>query len=1107
MKKYIAIWAIASALTIPSSLTAQEPRLIKKINATSSRVAWIVSKQEKILPANLVYDIEEARKDKGVKRAKNNPNLLLFPPSVQSIGLHRIRDWLLWNMSHWWLVEWINPLMVDVEWEEQVNCAATMKSIIAFSKNPSDRLEAENEYVRKESVDAWTLPEELKNLWFKQVINLMKYFDKSWIWKNDIVEDKISYKSWLQEIWDYLKNNWKVWSMLFIYFNLSDYRGVVKNYNLRQKENNPNYPFHFNTHQAMFLWNGFMEFKANDIKVVSNSKLSEMQSEIDIIDFIANFIQFRWWYKSALSDETKKVIKENLKTFYKLIEISINWETISLWEELNKPQEERKKVKKEDVIKITGPVLIDWFHNKISENKDISDNNHARSIFYFEFPIIWSYTPSELMEPQDIFYERMWNKNALLQNLTDDLKIINYYYLKRWENIDLKLKEAILRFKLWKQKLLETSQEEIELCNRIQDLKWTKKADELILKLVSLREEKVKNIISNLSPKEYENYEKELNYQINWLQMMGYMQNEWSINDWAAYINRPIPYFDTSNINTIFSKYIEIRKDEIQKYRNSYNNSEDTVVRIFFYPTDNSTSIFNQLNDNLQNYVDKYPNFWKIKDLNLLQRNKFIDLVIDKISDDKKIDVSNWKVPSMRNIVIPLDYIDTVLTELLNETFIEKLPLSFVDKKVIGVIKKTEQDYNILSHIITKENYENWFPWRKLFKISVMKLTQLYNYTIAEPFNLKSYNFSSFWDFQIRFKNLREDDLALKEWPCASQILKAISYKNNPILKEIIERRQMRDEYDEIVEADLKILEEIENELKTLNEEERIEKWKKIYELFKKLFRFNGATEINVVWKIIQASLTLDKLPDHYSHLNWWFEKSWIPLEEIYYNEDLQKRYIKAILIIHNKAEKQALIWFAESYIIRVLESLWDDILDDSYPKLKKTFTWKIITWETIYTDEVKKEHFSYYMDRAKCVANNDSSRNEVKKELIKEIKNIIEKNFNAKDIYRLFKNKTIVNHLENKGYDKYFIPTLDELVNNPFRELIFSYANTPEWWTSPQINDYEKVVNNIWIGIVWLISWLAWSGRVLYKKRKKKNSQNNKSNLNEKNNVDSKEA
>jgi hypothetical protein len=54
--------------------------------------------------------------------------------------------------------------MVDVEWQDQVNCAATMKSFIAFSKNPSDRTNGEDNYVRKQYIDAWTLPEELKKI-------------------------------------------------------------------------------------------------------------------------------------------------------------------------------------------------------------------------------------------------------------------------------------------------------------------------------------------------------------------------------------------------------------------------------------------------------------------------------------------------------------------------------------------------------------------------------------------------------------------------------------------------------------------------------------------------------------------------------------------------------------------------------------------------------------------------------------------------------------------------------------------------------------------------------------------------------------------------------
>lgn len=1095
------IWA-----TTPSKTTIESTVTISPIiDNTKSRVLSVLPENE-LLKQFIIPDKKNYEKD----ALKERDNTLLFPLSVQTIWLERLSEGLLWNMSKWWLVEGINPLMVDVEWEDEVNCAATMKSIIAFSKNPLDRSLSEDKYVRKKWIDAWILPEELKKVWYNQAINLMKYFDKNRIWNPDIVWDKEGYKKWLLETWNYLKNNWKIWSMLFIYFNLSDYTWVVKNYNDQQKRNDSNYSVHFNTHQAMFLWNSFMEFKAWDIKVVGNEKLYEMDSDVEITDYIANFVQYKWWYKSSLSNNTKKVIKDNIKTFYPLIEISVNWEIINLEEEIKKTIDSRIKINKDDNIKITWPVFVDWFHNKNSKNRYISDNNHARPIFYFEFVLIWTYTPSELMEPNDDFYERKWNKNPELQSLTDYLKISNLYYLKRWENIDFKLNEAILRFKFWKQKLLEETTEEIELINKIQEAKGSKNYNELIQKAISIREEKLKSIISSLTNEEKREFEKEYGKQINWLQMIWYMQHEWLINDWAVYINRFIPFFDTENIEVVFKWYIDQRKQELS-YQNSkkcHNCPEEKYTRVYFYPTDNSTKIFNQLESNLQKYIDKYPIFSKIKDLNVLKRNKFLDLVIDKISDDKNIDISNWKIPSMRSIVIPLDYINSVLLTIFDETYVEELPLSDIDNEIIMQIAKTPEDYNYLSYIITKENYEIWIPVRKFSK----KIGALLDKT------------SSFWDYQLRFNNLKDKDASLKEWPNVDQIKKAISCLDTPILKKIIDRRLKR--FEDVVVSDLSIIEQLKGNLDSINEENRLEKGKNVFELLKVLFRFNDTREINIIWKIIQASLSMDKIHEHFYNINWWLENSWVSLEEIYYNKDLQTRYAKTLLVVHNQAEKKALIWIAESYILRLLESMWDNIRHQNYPRLDKNLwfvlnkftTWYIesnwdteknenylklikslkwmISWQIDYDEKVIKEHFNYLKDRLSLVISDDESIIDVRNEINREITNILNWNLSAKDIYKLFKNKKIKGFLENNWYDKYPFPTIEEFDNTPFREVFFTYTKTPNWRTPPKIYDFEKIFKQTGSILGWLIS--VWIGWFFVKRKRKKKIENKKVETNE---------
>ncbi len=1138
LKKTLAFSVIAGIISTTPWEFAEDPMSVfgPVFDATNKKVSDIVSPKQEIPEIILegIQDSQEINQGRDFKESIDT-NLLLFPVSVQTIWLDRMSDWLLWNMLYWGLIEWINPLMVDIDRQGFVNCAWTIKSLIAYTKNPFDRSNAEDLYVRKQNIDAWTLPEELKKVWYKQVINLMKYFDESRVWSPDIVSNKELYKKWLLEIWNYLRKQGKVGSLVFIYFNLSDYKGVVRSYNQSQKQINHNYTPHINTHQAMYLWNGSIEFQASDIKMIHNSNMSEMWNEVDIINYIANFVQFRWWYKSALTDQTKKTIIENLSLFHSLIDIYVNWEKINIEEELKKPIDIRKKISKNDIINIWGAVLWDWFHPKNSKRLEISENNNFRTIFDWEFFTIWTYTASELMEPNNDFYERNWNKNPELQAITDELKVTNLYFLKEWETLDFSLKVAILRFKLWKQKLLEYTPEEIELSNKVQESKWTKKHFELVLKYVSIKEKKINDIISNLSNEEKIIFDREYSAQIHWLQMIWYLQNESKINDWAAYINRPIPYFYSFIVEKYHPIYISVRKLQISEYNKTRGNIEkDNSIMIYFYPTDNSAKVFNQLESELKKYLSRYPNFAKIKDLDALKRNKFLDLVIDKISNDPSIDVSNWKIPSMRSMSIPLDYIDTVLLSILEESYVPELPLSEIDDIIIKVItKNNKQDYNYLAYIIIKENYENGVPKRKILK------------KIATYFN----KVSSYWDYQLRFINLTEEETALKWWPNVEQIQRAISYLESPELENIVQRRLSR--YEEVVEPDFILLEELKKATEWINEGNRLERWKKIFEIFKVLFRFNDTREINIIWKIIQASLTYDKIHEHFANLNWWLEKSWVSLEDIYFNTDLQERYAKSLLIIHNQSEKKALVWIAESYLIRLLEAMWDDLNHESYPRLDKTVwcisekyiresfesLWEFssselfsklvkfikyvkidcidcndelikkqikifskfkrsIKWkfssETWYTEEVIRSHLAYYKDRFSLIASDDESVMEVKNEIIWHIKNLLNWNIQANDIYKLFGNKKIVGFLEANGYDKYPIPTLNELWNTPFREILFSYAKTPYWKTPPKIYDFARMIKNTWLALCWI--GIAWLGGFLIRRKRKNGIKNQES-------------
>lgn len=1045
------IWA-----STPSKLAIESSSVINPIiDNTKSRALSLLPKNELLEQ----YNIPD-KKDTWI----DSCNSLLFPSKVRTIWINRMAKGFLWNMSKGWL-KVIHPPLVDVWWEKLVYCAGTIKGFFGFSRMQEDRSKAEDIYINKEWIDAWTLPNELAKLGFKQEINLMGSFDQNKVWEKDIVLDKESYRNGLINVWRYLKEKWTPWSLLFIYFNLSNYKWKVREYNEEQKRKNPRYNPHINTHQAMYLWEWSIQFKASELKIVSNWELQFNKNSLDIVNYIANFVQQRWWYKSALTDNTKNIIINNLSIFWELVNVSINWEKVDIVSELKKTTASRVQVKQDDIIEISWPVLLDWFHDANSNNRSISEYNHTRTMFYFEFVLPWSYTPSELMVPSDNFSDTISNNS--LDDISNKLDITNLYYLKLYEDIDLKLKEAILRYKFWMHKLLENTSEEIDMINRIEEVKWSKMWYDLMKKFVTYKINKIKTLISTLSKEEKIEFDTEYVNQIRWLQIMWYLQHEWQINEWTTNINAPIPYFDTTDIEGIFKEYIEERKKELSE-QNDEKCSEESkkFLTVIFYPMDNFAGVYNQVEDSLQKHTEQYPIFKKVSWLNLLQRNKFIDLIIDKIS---YYDVSNWKISGMRKTVIKIEYINDVLSKLLKETYTPKLPLSEVDRDIIKVIAKNEEEYNLLSYIITQENYEQWIPLRKFLKKAWRELWKT----------------SSFGDYQIKLYNLFSKDKSLLKWPRADQILKAISFLENPELMKKIDMRLIM--FEEVVEPDLKIVEKLKTELSSINDENREEKWKIVYELLKELFRFNDKREINIIWKIIQASLVLDKINEHYSHLNWWLENSWVLLDQIYYSKDLQTRYSKMLLTIHHRSEKTALIGNAENYILRLLECFWDDINNKDYPKLKKDFKWHIE-----YDFNVTKNHFSYYKDRLSFIDSNDEEIIQAINELNKEIELLIKRKLQAEDIYKLFSNQILKKYLEKSWFDFFPIPTMEEFENTPFRELFFDYAKTPEWRTAPKIYKFDEYLINWWIWLSAFIAGMIWLLIRKSKKKKKKEDMKN---------------
>ncbi len=998
---------------------------------------------------------------------ENNIEYNIFPNKAQKIWIKKISEALINNMKYSFRP--YNPQFVDVKYEKEVNCAGMMRAFYSSAIPEKNRSRQMSRYALTQNVDAWELPMYMQKIWFTRTHNLMKYFDSSRIWKREIVADENWYFDELLEIWNEF-NKWKisVWSMIPAYFKLSHYKWIVKKYNSwKDKENQS-----INTHAMIYLWNWELNIEASEVKNVVNWKIiEEWFNSKDIKDFIIDFVQQRWWYNSCLSNKTKNIIIERLNFFSSLINIYVNWKKINLSNELKLAKDERFKINYTDKIRIEWAIVWDWFHDVISKNPEISKENNFRTMFFFEPLLIDSYTFSEVLENHGLEKN---TKSDFTTEVIDELKIANLYDLKFWEKLSTKVKEAILRYWFNKEDELKITNEELLLAKSIKSNISNNEKRELNFKLIQIREKKIQATIWLLSNKERRKFNLEYKNQIKGLELYWYMQNEWKVNPWTTNINAPIPFFNTSNIEDIFKVYIDHKRQEFRVLQNE--NTDKEFITVLFLEWDNSTIIYNEIYELLKININKYQNFSLLLWLNELQRRYFLDKIIDQKSSNKNVDVSNWKIPSNTKIIIWLDEINNLLEIIKKQSFITKIKVSELDETIIDLVGNTETEKDIMRQKIAQEGYMNE---NRIAKRIVLKVIARY-----------IWRSSSYWDFQLRFMNLRTKN-ALNKWPTTENILEAIEYLESPKIREFLKRRELT--FRDIINDDKRNIEIIKEKLTYINERNREKIWKEVYELLKNIFRFDDWTWSNIQWKIIIASLVKSKADWVMENLVNWVTKWWMQVDEVVNSDDLRYVIERLRLEVYNKSEKKTLIWITENYILRILSTV-DDIRDSNYPKIKKNIIWKI---DYIDNFQIIIEHYKEYKRIIRKLDIDDN----IKKVLLKKLSNIINSKFSVDSLFDLMKDKELKEFLSQNWESTFFLPKRAELtgwVDVPnFRNIFF-------WYSRPALNKEATKINKLeylystyeWQAILWFLFstlwWLTFLARKKIKKIFTKKQKNN---------------
>ncbi|MCK9272831.1 hypothetical protein M0P65_04770 [Candidatus Gracilibacteria bacterium] len=1166
-----------------------------------------IKKISGILETNkkLKQEVIKNLSEKQLKNLKRSifENRNIFPENTKSPGAWKMGQSFIETQKY--IFDEENPRIVDVGTQSTVSCANLVRRYMFYCVSSEDLTPEENEFFRKQNIDAWMLPEELISIGFTQKMNLMNNFDSAKIGSPDPIGDKEGFDKDMIKLTKYLEKSGVPNSLVPFYFKFSKFKGVVADYNKGKKNK------HYNTHQSVFEGNGEKIFKAFEVKNINDgkkepfgidteasskdlkilktkkenldknlfelqvgisdtldniisgkteiiwtfdkiidtkvvldsngvidedykrfiikvsnienkdeaynfyinnkdakfskkyplnkasidrivdlangkkklfllakdikvmlkngepidrnlykdkfSKFPEIIKQLDLYntnlkskiendkqitdlelkikeslngkksqpvsDFLVNFVQLRADYgSSALSDSQKPVIKENLLKFASIINIKVNGKTINLETELKKDPSKQIIIKPSDNIELSGPIMLDGLHMVNSDNPDRVKNMNARSRFLWEFIVSGVFYPSELIEPTE--------KSS--------------FFKKDFGNIFSKLKEK-----------------------RTYDLRPGDSIEGVLKSRIPIFEKEAFDKLDKLAP-DYEQQRRNLLWyyyaqQIKALQLTGTMQSENDLNRDAANINRPIMYFDTKNIDELFSAHIKKVKADT-----TFAQAEAVYadyVDIISFPGDNSKRIFSRIKKKVLdlNKYKKYPNLLKIANLNDYLQNEFMVKFIERSMKSKNVkenDFFEGKVPQNLKIVLTLEEIDKILSEVTNESFHPEIDIRPIDDNVINIAIDTKQNQNLAKIIIKKESYPT--------ESGKGKRTEIKKRAEKIPVNfIKLKIIQSFGDFQLRFDYLRNGYSS--EWPTKGDLQKAVAlFKKDEIKKYIAslkpftkskldyshfkenkEDRIHRVDYilqKDKIEKDLKKVDKIEEILK--KEKPSEDDFAEMTNLLQELITIDSGDHSNIVGKILGASLLDDKINTHFEKLNGILLFTGERSIDIYRDKEKMQNYENTILLFNNLSERLTLYGLTENFIIRIITN--SSII--SPEELNILSIEQSSTGGLIYGKNTLVRHLEQIVNILHSKSNLSPSQKIIADSVnnfLATVKNEDKEILNNKDlsteIYNLFQNPELKEALKNSNISTSLLPESDEYTGINFRNKIFRYINTME--------------------------------------------------------------
>lgn len=980
----------------------------------------------------------------------------LFPKEVVNLGINAMTQGLMGNMRDDFTPD--NPIINDKLFQREVDCAGKIKAFFGFSlENTSDL----KQLVASKDQDAWILLGSLIDLGFTRKVedDFMIYFDKNKVGQREIIQkgEELNYYRAIQDLSVRIKSQGVPWSVIGAYFKGSNYKHIVKEEYQKRVKSGKNY--HINTHQFKILGNNTLEFPASSVRDFRTSTGGiDMWESMSSIDFVINYIQDKAPYQSIRSESRRDIIEKWLKIFHESLEVKINGVSIDLLEEIQKPEWERTQIQSDDSIEFFGPVAMDWFHVKTSDNKFKSENNTTRTFFFIQALVNPDFVISEKIEPN----KKMQGHKPSIGGIEYEIPVRNLLFAQEWDLIETVYKEAILKYIMWKKELLDYTPKQLENLNAIEAQKDISLTGATVIALNSkrakLRKNRITETIETLSTQEQTTLHRHYTQQIRALKLLGYMQNESELNPGAVKTHAPLPLIDTTkiNIDAIYTNYLNKRKQELQaEYKNSCHIDRN-FLEIRFLEWDTSIQIFDRIASELSYHAERFPSFGNLWDFTPLQKQEFL-YELTKNSEIPGLNITAGKIPSSGNTIVGLPEIYTLVERISTESYLPEIELSQVDKIVTQGLADTEYKRNYYAYVLAKESYEVWFPMRKVAK------------EIARITKIRASR--SFGDAQLRFANLLDPKRALNSWPNKQHIEDFLRDFKDPKIQATINYFLRFEKYHSIIQQDLQQVEKLRNLVTQITPETKIQIAQQIYDIIIGLLRFDDGSGSNIIWKVATISFLDNKVESHYDNAINWMHQSGRPIHSLITDSKLKERLTNLILTIWHRWEATILKAISENYILRVLETSGIDTQHSDFPKPEVN-----LKWQVDYTKNTSSSNLDFYSTRL--------SGHTLEQVLTSNINNIQENNFSSSSIFELFKNKEIQEFLRKSEKDTHMLPTMSEFQTQGLRKILFDYTTPPTGRTPPKP---DSLASNIikFFKIIWkngnalenlaLLSWIMY--------------------------------